>query len=854
MTEPIAKIKLALEGSPAVVQGVQAVQRQVDELKGSLVGLAGGLSVAAFAGFIRSSIDAADATGKLAERTGLAVKDIAGLQIAYRQAGLDSDALQSTISRLTRGMADGNKAFEAMGVQVKNADGTLRDTRDVLGDVADKFASYEDGASKSALAQELFGKSGAAMISALNNGRAGLANYDETARRLGLTLDKETTARAAKFNDTVDLMGRGLQGVGSKIAANLLPTLQTLASEILGSANDTGSLTVASDALGTALKGVYIIGASGITLLKNLGRAAGGAAAAVAAVVRGDFAGAKAIMNDMQAENTADWQKQAESNKRIWESAGDAGVAAMASIGRAARENAPLVAKAGQAAKDAGAELLARVRVMIAEQQTYAHALDQYGAKADKLTAGEKLALQIQEKLKTSLSGTARAYHEQALAGANELAQWEKSNSAKKSSLDEEQKLTDAALQSAAAIETRASELDAANTLFGRGALAIQAYRQQQAEQALEAARAAGSAREYVSALEAAATAQAHLTRSMTVAEFKKLNQEQQAYMDAASRKYAGQLGALGLGQEQRDYNAAIDQITQRYANMRRALEHDRLQAGDTLTAEQQRQYDEQLRLIDQFQSQALAGWNNYHAQLKEGERDWTLGAKAALSDYFTSSQNLMAQSQQLASNGFRNMEDALVNFTSAGKLSFKNFTNSIIADISRIFIKSQILGPLSKFMGGMNLFGGGGSAMGSDAWFADLGIFHSGGIVGSKAAATRAVSPAVFAGAPRYHGGGIASDEVPIIARRGEGIFTPGQMAALAPVSSGGGGGLQVNIINNTNAKVSASESKGPDGKRMLNVMIEQIEGHIANNINSGSGPVTSALTGRFGLRPSMV
>lgn len=67
--------------------------------------------------------------------------------------------------------------------------------------------------------------------------------------------------------------------------------------------------------------------------------------------------------------------------------------------------------------------------------------------------------------------------------------------------------------------------------------------------------------------------------------------------------------------------------------------------------------------------------------------------------------------------------------------------------------------------------------------------VDHAGGIVGG-AGRSRVVSMAAFARAPRYHLGGIAGNEVPVIAQRGEGIFTPQQMAHLAPVGGSGSGG----------------------------------------------------------------
>ena len=55
-------------------------------------------------------------------------------------------------------------------------------------------------------------------------------------------------------------------------------------------------------------------------------------------------------------------------------------------------------------------------------------------------------------------------------------------------------------------------------------------------------------------------------------------------------------------------------------------------------------------------------------------------------------------------------------------------------------------------------------------------GIAHTGGIVGQLGAIRRGLSPTLFIGAPRYHGGGVAGlgpDEVPTVLKRGEEVLT---------------------------------------------------------------------------------
>lgn len=352
MSDPVAKIRLALEGSPAVIAGIQQVEKQFSSLKGMLPTLGAGLTVGGLAAFVKGGLDAIDAMDELSERTGLAVKDIAGLQIAYKLAGMDGDALERSMGKLNKSMAEGNDAFAAMGVSVKNADGTLRDAREVLGDVADKFKGYQDGAAKAALAQEIFGKSGAEMLGVLNQGSEGLAEFDAMASRLGLTVSDEAAKSAAQFNDTLDLLGLGLQGTARQIAANFAPTLSTMAGELLKNANDTNSLNIVSNVLGGTLKGLYTIAATGVQIFVNVGRSIGAVGAAISAILRGDFADAKSIMEESRVDNAEAWNSTVEGIKRVWSDAGNAGVQAMAAMGTQTNKTAPIVAKGGKTAKE----------------------------------------------------------------------------------------------------------------------------------------------------------------------------------------------------------------------------------------------------------------------------------------------------------------------------------------------------------------------------------------------------------------------------------------------------------------------------------------------------------------------
>ena len=418
MAADVARLRADMNTAQGVVSSaVNKMQSAVDGLKKGIAGLAAGLTVGAFSAAIKNQLDIADAMGKTAERTGLAVKDVAGLKLAFDMSGVSSDKLEISLGKMAKNMAEGSKAFGAMGVQIKNADGTLRSTRDVLGDVADKFAGYRDGAEKTALAQELFGKSGTEMISVLNAGRAGLDEMDAQAKRLGLTLDEEATAKATQFNDTLTLLQAGGEGFTRQIAGRLAPTLASLAGELLGNVNQSESLNTISNVLSATLKGLYSAGAIGAQIFANLGRAVGAGAAAIMAVLRGDFAGAKDIMNDVASVNAANWKSQLESLGRLWDDTGAKGVQAMAGVSAASRSAAPTVASVGAAAKQAkdefadllnklnakdsgvDADYFKNLSILFAGFQKGRIGLGEYRAAVEQLTQSQQFAKDIQKQL-----------------------------------------------------------------------------------------------------------------------------------------------------------------------------------------------------------------------------------------------------------------------------------------------------------------------------------------------------------------------------------------------------------------------------------------------------------------------
>jgi len=223
---------------------------------------------------------------------------------------------------------------------------------------------------------------------------------------------------------------------------------------------------------------------------------------------------------------------------------------------------------------------------------------------------------------------------------------------------------------------------------------------------------------------------------------------------------------------------------------------------------------------------------------LAEEQRSLAYGAKEAFQKYQDAATNAAEHARAIFSSVTKGMEDALVNFSKTGKLSFREFADSVIDAMIRIQAQKAAAG-LTNMLGGAipglgGIFGMSGSTTASAAASAGAGdllqvvakMAHTGGIIG-QLNDSRSVDPSVFANAPRFHTGGIVGHEQPIIAMKGEGVFTPEQMSRLAPAGAGNVFQIEVNVdVQSGGAQVSGNGSAGlaQFGERVGVVVREEI------------------------------
>lgn len=303
-------------------------------LRTAVAGLGAAFTAAAIGTRIKEQIDLADALDDSAQKASVSAQSLSTLAYAVKFGSVDLPTLTSALGKLSKTMFDadtGNKkaaaTFQALGISIRDQEGNLRASDEVLLDLAERFAAMPEGAQKSALAMEVFGKSGADLLPVLNMGKDGIEELREEARKLGLEVSNETAAAAGELNDRLDKLYSRAEGVWRQFASRLIPTLSAASDGFDGAAGKSELLNAAITAVDVTLKTLIISGAGVGAAFRDIGNVIGSVAAAAMAAARGDFQMARNIIGLMTDDMKKNGQEFEEYAKRVWngQSAGPSG-------------------------------------------------------------------------------------------------------------------------------------------------------------------------------------------------------------------------------------------------------------------------------------------------------------------------------------------------------------------------------------------------------------------------------------------------------------------------------------------------------------------------------------------------
>lgn len=176
----------------------------------------------------------------------------------------------------------------------------------------------------------------------------------------------------------------------------------------------------------------------------------------------------------------------------------------------------------------------------------------------------------------------------------------------------------------------------------------------------------------------------------------------------------AGQRAVLGVGHGDRQnaLNSELNSQQDRFAQQSLELANQKSDPSRNMSEEEFARKSQALADANKAATDQIR--QNY-ADVEAAQGDWTKGATSAWANYLDSASNIAGQTKTLFGNAFSSMEDAVVNFAMTGKLSFADFTKSILADMARIATRQASSALLSSLVGAATSYftgGGGGNGL----------------------------------------------------------------------------------------------------------------------------------------------
>lgn len=223
-------------------EGATSTLNSMVSLGGELTVLIGAFAAAAVAvvevekALANLTLEQAAAAGEIqdvAMQTGLSTEAVQRYQYACDMIGVSFDTVASSQAKMIRSMADVQSGSETaaatwnqLGIEVMNADGSLRDAQEVFLEVIDVLGQIENATQRDAVSMEIFGRSAQDLNPLIVQGTdAFQAFYDEASDVKDILTDVQLETLAGLDDEMHRVEARFESGANS-MALKFTPALQ----------------------------------------------------------------------------------------------------------------------------------------------------------------------------------------------------------------------------------------------------------------------------------------------------------------------------------------------------------------------------------------------------------------------------------------------------------------------------------------------------------------------------------------------------------------------------------------------------------------------------------------------------
>lgn len=204
---------------------------------GRRTALVGAGAAAGIFGIANSTATLGDQVAKTGDKIGIALGPFQELRYAAERSGVSTEKFDSSLERFvkrmgeaTQGTGAARKAYEELGLSAEDLSKLTPEKS--LEVVADRLSSVENQSQRVAIAAQLFGREGVAMVNMMKDGSAGLQALRKDARATGYVLSEQAARDAEAFKDAMLDAQLGMAGMKNIIGAELMPAITDMMGDL----------------------------------------------------------------------------------------------------------------------------------------------------------------------------------------------------------------------------------------------------------------------------------------------------------------------------------------------------------------------------------------------------------------------------------------------------------------------------------------------------------------------------------------------------------------------------------------------------------------------------------------------
>lgn len=255
--------------------GMKSSMNAMGSLDAQSLALAGGFAAVAAAivkvekamiSMTKESAAFADNIITLSMQTGQSTQQLQEFAYATELIDVSVDTLQGSLTKLTNNMQDtmngtGNAkdSFDALGISVTNADGSMRSANDVFYETIDALGKVKNETERDAMSMDIFGRSAQDLNPLIIQGSKTLKAYADEAHNMGYVLDDEALSALGAVDDAYQRLQKTQEGVKNQLAVEFAPYLEEFYGDVTTMVKDGGKAIKDSgivDAFGMLLETV----------------------------------------------------------------------------------------------------------------------------------------------------------------------------------------------------------------------------------------------------------------------------------------------------------------------------------------------------------------------------------------------------------------------------------------------------------------------------------------------------------------------------------------------------------------------------------------------------------------------